>query len=87
MKLKAKTMLSAKKQQEIGSSNIMAKTHVTYGNPADKILEFAEKHQPNLIVIGNVGLSGGLSRIKSLALGSVSRRVSENAKCPVMIVH
>jgi nucleotide-binding universal stress UspA family protein len=76
MKLKAKMMLSAKKQQEIGSSNIIAKTYVTYSNPADKILEFAEKHQSDLIVIGNVGLNG-LSRIKSFALGNVSRRASK----------
>ena len=54
-------------------------TYVTYGYPSDKILEFAEKHQVNLIVIGSIGLSG-FSRIK--ALGSVSRNVSERANCP-----
>ncbi|MGH9982874.1 MAG: universal stress protein [Nitrososphaeraceae archaeon] len=84
MKSKAKKMLEVKKSQEIGSSNILMRTYVTYGYPSDKILEFAEKHQVNLIVIGSIGLSG-FSRIK--ALGSVARNVSERANCPVMIVH
>ena len=36
------------------------------------------------MIIGNIGL-GGLSKVK--ALGSVSRRLSEKASCPVLIVH
>ena len=83
MKSKAKKMLETKKSKEIESSNIMIRTYVTYGYPSDKILEFANKHQVNLIVIGSIGLTG-FSRIK--ALGSVARSVSERAKCPVMIV-
>ena len=38
----------------------------------------------DLIVIGNVGLSG-ISRIK--ALGSVSRDIVERAVCSVLVVH
>jgi nucleotide-binding universal stress UspA family protein len=83
MKSKAKKMLETKKSKEIESSNIMIRTYVTYGYPSDKILEFANKHQVNLIVMGSIGLTG-FSRIK--ALGSVARSVSERAKCPVMIV-
>lgn len=51
---------------------------------ADTIIDVANKEQMDLIVVGNVGL-GGISKIKSL--GSVSRSVSEMAKCPVLIVH
>ena len=51
---------------------------------SEKIVEFAEKENVDLIVIGNIGLSG-LSKVK--ALGSVSRSVSESASCPVLIVH
>jgi nucleotide-binding universal stress UspA family protein len=83
MKSKAKKMLETKKSKEIESSNIIIRTYVTYGYPSDKILEFANKHQVNLIVMGSIGLTG-FSRIK--ALGSVARSVSERAKCPVMIV-
>jgi nucleotide-binding universal stress UspA family protein len=57
---------------------------VIYGHPSDKILEFAEKHHIDLIVMGSTGLSG-FSKLK--ALGSVARNVSERAKCPVMIMH
>jgi nucleotide-binding universal stress UspA family protein len=49
-----------------------------------KILELAEKDRVDLIIIGNVGLSG-ISRLKTL--GSVSRSVSERSPCPVLIVH
>lgn len=51
MKSKAKKMLETKKSKEIESSNIMIRTYVTYGYPSDKILEFANKHQVNLIVM------------------------------------
>jgi nucleotide-binding universal stress UspA family protein len=54
------------------------------GNPPEKIIEFANNEKVDLIVIGSVGLSG-LSKVK--ALGSVSRSVSERARCPVLVVH
>ena len=38
----------------------------------------------DLIVLGNVGLSG-VSKVK--ALGSVSRAVVEKSVCPVLVVH
>jgi nucleotide-binding universal stress UspA family protein len=44
----------------------------------------ANEEKSDLIIIGSIGL-GGVSKIK--ALGSVSRAVSERAKCSVMIVH
>lgn len=56
---------------------------VLEGDPVNGILVFSKKFRPDLIIIGSHGLSG-LSKIK--ALGSVSRNVSELAKCPVMIV-
>jgi nucleotide-binding universal stress UspA family protein len=64
--------------------NIKIETILLNGYPSEKIVEFAEKENVNLIVIGNIGLSG-LSKVK--ALGSVSRSVSESASCPVLIVH
>jgi nucleotide-binding universal stress UspA family protein len=59
------------------------KAKVLIGYTADKIIEFADEEQVDLIVIGTTGLTG-ISRIK--ALGSVARAVSEMAKCPVMLV-
>jgi nucleotide-binding universal stress UspA family protein len=59
------------------------KAKVLIGYTADKIIEFANEEQVDLIIMGTTGLIG-ISRIK--ALGSVARVVSEMAKCPVMLV-
>lgn len=56
---------------------------ITNGNVAEEILKVAKKKKADLVVIGSQGLHG-ISRIKSL--GSVSRKVSELADCPVLIV-
>lgn len=57
---------------------------VLFGDPAEEILRFSESKKIDLIIMGNVGLKG-LSKIKTL--GSVSRNVTENSKCPVLITH
>ena len=51
---------------------------------AENIIDFSNKENVELIVIGNMGLSK-VSKVK--ALGSVSRNVSEMSNCPVLIVH
>lgn len=58
-------------------------TRGSVGNPADKILELASEAAVDMIVIGFEGLRG-LERLR--ALGSVSRKVMENAACPVLMV-
>ena len=58
---------------------------VSQGNSiSDTIINFANKEKANLIVIGNIGLSG-ISKLKTL--GSVSRSIAEKSSCPVLIVH
>jgi len=66
--------------------DIKIKTEIIEGSRsiADNIISFADKENANIIVIGNIGL-GGISKIKTL--GSISRKVSEKANCPVLIVH
>jgi nucleotide-binding universal stress UspA family protein len=54
------------------------------GDPAEVILSTAKTERADLIVMGSRGLSG-LSRLR--AFGSVARKVSENSRCPVLIVH
>jgi nucleotide-binding universal stress UspA family protein len=51
---------------------------------SEQILKFALENKIDLIIIGSQRLSK-ISKIK--ALGSVSRRVSENVDCPIMIIH
>lgn len=83
MKIDAKNMLEDKIKR-IESNGFTLQSMVLYGNPAEEILKFSELEKIDLIVMGNVGLTG-ISKIKTL--GSVSRNVLENSKCPVLILH
>lgn len=58
---------------------------VSQGNSVSyTIIKFANKEKANLIVVGNIGLSG-ISKLKTL--GSVSRSIAEKSSCPVLVVH
>lgn len=52
------------------------------GIPAEKILEYAEKSNIDLIVMGTQGLTG----IKRFLIGSVAENVLRHSKVPVMII-
>ena len=65
------------------SKGISVTYKIEEGEISAKILDFAKLKKITLIVIGSHGLHG-IGKLKTL--GSVSRRVSENAKCPVLIV-
>lgn len=52
------------------------------GDPADDILQQAEKSGADLIITGRRGLGG----LASLLLGSVSHKVSQNSPCTCMTV-
>jgi nucleotide-binding universal stress UspA family protein len=71
------------KKEEFEQEGIKVKISLTEGSASDSILELIKKNNIELVVIGSQGLSG-LARLK--ALGSVSRRISEIAECPVLIV-
>ncbi len=62
---------------------IKSDSKVVSGKIADEILKFAKQKRITLIVIGSQGVHG-LKKI--IALGSTSRKVSEFASCPVLIV-
>jgi nucleotide-binding universal stress UspA family protein len=53
-----------------------------FGNPAETIINVAEKGKYDLIIVGK----RGLSTVKRFFLGSVSDDVSHHAKCSVLIV-
>lgn len=52
------------------------------GDPAEEILKVADREQPDLLIMGNRGLSG----FTRVMLGSVSTKVLHHANCTVMIV-
>ncbi|HJT10054.1 MAG TPA: universal stress protein [Candidatus Nitrosotalea sp.] len=62
---------------------IKVRCDVLVGKPVDSILKYAKDNGIELVIIGSKGL-GRFNKL--MALGSVSRRISEEAKCPVMIV-
>jgi len=54
----------------------------TWGDPADEILEYAARHEIDLIVCGTHGRRGW----NHLVMGSVAERVVRLARCPVLTV-
>jgi len=64
------------------AAGIDTNTFLVHGLPADEIVKKAETEKYDMIVIG----SRGRTAAKSFLLGSVSNRVSHQAKCPVLIV-
>ena len=56
---------------------------ITNGNISEELLKIAKQKLIDLIIIGSQGLHG-IHRVKTL--GSVSRKISELADCPVLIV-
>ncbi len=61
---------------------IEVKTVIRQGDPAEKILETAQKMKADLIIAGSHGRHGA----KKFLLGSVSSRIVDHATCPVLVV-
>ncbi|MBI4258461.1 MAG: universal stress protein [Thaumarchaeota archaeon] len=72
--------LLAEKKEELVKKGLKAETRLVTGNPAEEVLKTSTNH--DLIVIG----SRGLGTVKTFLLGSVSTKVSQHAKKPVLII-
>jgi nucleotide-binding universal stress UspA family protein len=57
-------------------------THALEKDPADALLEVADKVGASMIVVGSQGMHGA----KRLTLGNVPNKVSHRARCNVLIV-
>ena len=68
--------------QEVGGPETPYTVHISVGQPAHEIADFAERQGIDLIVIATHGLTG----IKRLLLGSVAEHVVHRAPCPVFTV-
>jgi len=64
------------------SSGLDAEPIILKGSAAEKILDFADKHDVDTIVVGSLGKSG----IEHFTLGSVSEKIVRYAKVPVLVV-
>jgi nucleotide-binding universal stress UspA family protein len=80
---KAEQVADKVKQKAI-EKNVSAETTVLvkYTKISKEIIEYAEKMEVDLIVVGNRGRTG----FKKMLLGSVSTEVVTYAHCPVLVV-
>jgi nucleotide-binding universal stress UspA family protein len=70
-------------EEKAKDAGVKVESAVLEGNPAEKIVDFAEEQKVDMIVVGSLGKSG----YEQFAIGSVSAKVLRNAKVPVLIVH
>ena len=76
--------LAELKAHEIESTDVKMNDVCLYGHAADQILRFAKNNKIDMIIMASRRFAG-ISKIK--VLGSVTRKVSELADCPVLIIH
>jgi nucleotide-binding universal stress UspA family protein len=69
-------------RKSLSGKSMEVKTLIRQGDPAEKILETAQKMKVDLIVTGSHGRHG----TKKFLLGSVSSKIVDYSKCPVLVV-
>ncbi len=65
----------------LANAGVEAPIEVIEGDPAKTICQYEETSDIDLIIIGSSGHGG----LKKLILGSVSDKVTNSAKCPVLV--
>ena len=69
-------------EKAVNLAKIRSETILKRGDVADKIIEVADETRADLIVVGERGLSA----VSRFPLGSIAVKVSQHAKCPVLII-
>jgi nucleotide-binding universal stress UspA family protein len=82
----AQWLLDQQVQKIQQAGGAIAESHLRLGKPAEEILHVSEEIVAGLIVVGNQGIGGKVSRMKRFLMGSVSERVTRYARCSVMVV-
>ena len=78
----AETILRNAKEKAVKAGANKVQTAIGTGDPATSILSFAKRRKVDMIVLG----TRGLSKLKGTILGSVSRKVTNNAETSCLIV-
>jgi nucleotide-binding universal stress UspA family protein len=78
----AKKRLEAQKARLLAEGVREVETVFLEGDPVDQVVLYAEKHRPDLIVVG----SRGLSTAGRFFLGSVSDGILHHVHCSVLVV-
>ncbi|MCD4808116.1 MAG: universal stress protein [Methanococcoides sp.] len=63
-------------------AEVQVKSVLLIGRPAEEIIDYAEKNDIDLIVMGTLGLTG----VKRFLIGSVAENVVRHSKVPVLVV-
>lgn len=71
--------------EQLNSEKTVTKVLLGGSGPARTIIAFAEEEKADLIVMASHG-RGGAKRSEKLPVGSVSLRVIEKTKCPVLLI-
>jgi nucleotide-binding universal stress UspA family protein len=66
----------------LNEKGLQAKSELLLGSPAEKVVEYAAEHSPDLIVVGAKGLRATFG----ILLGGVAQQVVEYGCCPVLVV-
>ncbi|MDL4841857.1 universal stress protein [Aquibacillus rhizosphaerae] len=64
------------------AEGIATKSIVLHGEPAPTIIEYANDHNYDCVIVG----SRGKNQLQTMVLGSVSHKVVKYAKAPVLVV-
>ena len=78
----ANQILDAAEHRIVSKGGALADKYIGHGDPATSISEYAKKQEIDLVVIG----TRGLSQLKALMLGSVSRKVLEICDTNCLVV-
>jgi nucleotide-binding universal stress UspA family protein len=73
------TSITDKVKQQYG---LNAQPVLAYGNPAEQMLDYAERNRIDLIIMTTHGRSG----VSRLLFGSVADRVSRHSTVPILII-
>lgn len=69
-------------EKAANAAGLETESVVLKGDPAERIVNFAEEHRVDMIVVGSHGM-GGFER---LVIGSVSEKIVRHANVPVLVV-
>jgi len=72
----------SKVEEDIRQNGLNVRSEVLVGNPADAIIDFANKNAVNTIVMSTHGRTG----IGRWALGSIADKILKGASCPIFLV-
>lgn len=73
-----------KKKGICKKNNVQVETQVVVGNPSQEIIKIVNERNIDIVVMAKRRKLKGMKKL--LSLGSVSRKIVENVKCPVFLI-